>query len=64
MVPTEKPASQTSKGWGGIMSGFTKAAVYLLMAWPAVAPSQAFEKITHKTCSRSRPERHARTSPA
>ena len=30
------------------MSGFTKAVVALLVAWPAVAQSQAFEKITIK----------------
>jgi uncharacterized protein (TIGR03435 family) len=30
------------------MSGFTKALVSLLVAWPAVAHSQAFEKITVK----------------
>ena len=49
-MPTQDPASQTTNSRRGvwIMSGLTSAVLYLLVAWAAVAQSQAFEEVTIK----------------
>ena len=46
------------------MSVLCKAVVFLLLALPAVAQSQAFEVDRNKACSLSRPAQHAHASAA
>ncbi len=56
-MPTSNPASQPPNSYPGvwIISVFCQAIVYLLVALPAVAQSQAFEKITIKSARSADP---------